>query len=221
MKLAVSLVAILAATSAFAAEPVAAPAPAAPATASATAPAGKGDPKAAESIVTKVCVACHAADGNSPTAANPKIAGMNAEYLNKQLVNFKSGERKNAVMAGIVKDLSPQDMQNLAAYFSAQQPKPGTSKDLELARTGEKIYRGGVQGAGVPACASCHGPQGKGMPVQFPRLAGQHADYTYKQLNAFRVEARANDAAKMMRTIAAKMTDADMKAVAAYIQGLR
>jgi cytochrome c553 len=204
MKLAVSLVAILAATSAYA-NPTSV----------------KGDPKAAESIVTKVCVACHAADGNSPTAANPKIAGMNAEYLNKQLLNFKSGERKNAVMAGIVKDLSPQDMQNLAAYFSAQQPKPGTSKDLALAQTGEKIYRGGVQGAGVPACASCHGPQGKGMPVQFPRLAGQHADYTYKQLNAFRLETRANDAAKMMRTIAAKMTDADMKAVAAYIQGLR
>jgi len=204
MKLAVSLVAILAATSAYA-NPTSV----------------KGDPKAAESIVTKVCVACHAADGNSPTAANPKIAGMSEEYLNKQLVNFKSGERKNPVMAGIVKDLSPQDMQNLAAYFSAQQPKPGTSKDLELALVGEKIYRGGVQGAGVPACASCHGAQGKGIPVQFPRLAGQHADYTYKQLNAFRVEARANDAAKMMRTIAAKMTDADMKAVAAYIQGLR
>ena len=222
MKLAVSLVAILAATSAFATEPVAAPAPAAaPATAPAATPAGKGDPKAAESIVTKVCVACHAADGNSPTAANPKIAGLNAEYINKQLTNFKSGERKNPVMAGIVKDLSPQDMQNLAAYFSAQQPKPGTSKDLELALIGQKIYRGGVQGAGVPACASCHGPQGKGIPVQFPRLAGQHGDYIYRQLNAFRVETRANDAAKMMRSIAAKMTDADMKAVSAYIQGLR
>jgi cytochrome c553 len=112
-------------------------------------------------------------------------------------------------------------MQNLAAYFSAQRPKPGTSKDMELALIGQKIYRGGVMGAGVPACASCHGPQGMGVPTQFPRLAGQHADYTYKQLNAFRVETRANDAAKMMRTIAAKMTDADMKAVAAYIQGLR
>ena len=204
----VSMVAALAATSAFATEP-------------ATATASKGDPKAAESIVTKVCVACHAADGNSPTAANPKIAGLNAEYINKQLTNFKSGERKNPVMAGIVKDLSPQDMQNLAAYFSTQRPKPGTSKDMELALVGQKIYRGGVMGAGVPACASCHGPQGMGMPVQFPRLAGQHADYIYKQLNAFRVETRANDAAKMMRTIAAKMTDADMKAVASYIQGLR
>ena len=208
MKLVVSLVATLAATSAFATTP-------------ADAPASKGDPKAAESIVTKVCVACHAADGNSATPANPKIAGLNAEYINKQLTNFKSGERKNPVMAGIVKDLSPQDMQNLAAYFSAQQPKPGTSKDQELALLGQKIYRGGVQGAGVPACASCHGPQGKGIPVQFPRLAGQHADYIYKQLNEFRVGTRANDAAKMMRSIAAKMTDADMKAVASYIQGLR
>jgi cytochrome c553 len=208
MKLVVSLVATLAATSAFANAPAATS-------------ASKGDPKAAESIVTKVCVACHAADGNSPTAANPKIAGLNAEYINKQLADFKSGERKNPVMAGIVKDLGAQDMQNLAAYFSAQQPKPGTSKDMELALLGQKIYRGGVQGAGVPACASCHGAQGKGIPVQFPRLAGQHGDYIYKQLNAFRVETRANDAAKMMRSIAAKMTDADMKAVASYIQGLR
>ena len=198
MKLAVSLVAILAATSAYA-----------------NPSSVKGDPKAAESIVTKVCVACHAADGNSPTAANPKIAGLNAEYIYKQLTEFKSGTRKNPVMAGIVKDLNNQDFKNLAAYFSAQRPKPGTSKDMELALIGQKIYRGGVMGAGVPACASCHGPQGMGVPTQFPRLAGQHADYTYKQLNAFRVETRANDAAKMMRTIAAKMTDADMMAVAA------
>jgi cytochrome c553 len=124
-------------------------------------------------------------------------------------------------MGGIVANLSDQDMQNLAAYFSMQQPKPGTSKDQNLALVGQKIYRGGVQGTGVPACASCHGPQGKGIPVQFPRLAGQHADYTYTQLNAFRVGTRANDAAKMMRSIAAKMTDGEMKAVAAYIQGLR
>jgi cytochrome c553 len=208
MKLVVSLVAAMAATSAFAITPAAAP-------------ASKGDPKAAESIVNQVCAACHAVDGNSATAANPKLAGLNAEYLNKQLTDFKSGARKNPVMSGIVASLSPQDMQNLAAYFSAQQSKPGTSKDQQLALVGQKIYRGGVQGAGVPACASCHGPQGKGIPTQFPRLAGQHGDYIYTQLNGFRVEARANDAAKMMRSIAAKMTDADMKAVSAYIQGLR
>jgi cytochrome c553 len=208
MKLVVSLVTALAATSAFANAPAAATAP-------------HGDPKAAESIVTKVCVACHTADGNSTTAANPKIAGLNAEYINKQLNNFKSGERKSPVMSGVVKDLSAQDMLNLAAYFSSQQTKPGTSKDQELALLGQKIYRGGVQGAGVPACASCHGAQGKGIPTQFPRLAGQHADYIYGQLNAFRLGNRANDGAKMMRSIAAKMTDADMKAVASYIQGLR
>ncbi|HRK77276.1 c-type cytochrome [Thiobacillus sp.] len=204
MKLVVSLVAALAATSAFAA-----------------APANKGDPKAAESIVNQVCAACHSVDGNSAAAANPNLAGLNSEYIYKQLAEFKSGARKNAIMSGMVASLSPQDMQNLAAHYSAQQPKPGTSADQELALIGQKIYRGGVQGAGVPACASCHGPQGKGIPSQFPHLAGQHSDYIYAQLNSFRVGERANDAAKMMRSIAAKMTDADMKAVASYIQGLR
>ena len=208
MKLVVYLVAALAAASAFANTPAATP-------------ASKGDPKAAETIVNQVCAGCHSADGNSAAAANPKLAGLNAEYLNKQLTEFKSGARKNAVMSGMVASLSPQDMLNLAAYFSAQQAKPATSKDQQLALIGQKIYRGGVQGAGVPACASCHGPQGKGIPIQFPRLAGQHSDYIYSQLNAFRVGARANDAAKMMRSIAAKMTDADMQAVATYIQGLR
>lgn len=208
MKLVVSLVAALAATSAFASTP-------------AVGPASKGDPKAAERIVTQVCAACHAVDGNSTAAANPKLAGLNAEYLNKQLNDYKSGARKNPIMTSMVANLSPQDMLNLAAHYSAQQPKPGTAKDQQQALLGKKIYHGGVQGAGVPACASCHGAQGKGIPTQFPRLAGQHGDYIYTQLNAFRVEARANDAAKMMRSIAAKMTDADMKAVSAYIQGLR
>ncbi|OYZ54112.1 MAG: cytochrome c4, partial [Hydrogenophilales bacterium 16-61-112] len=186
MKFVASLVAALAATSAFANAPAATP-------------ASKGDPKAAESIVNQVCAACHAVDGNSVAAANPKLAGLNAEYINKQLTEFKSGARKNAIMSGMVANLTPQDMLNLAAYFSAQQPKPATSKDQALALQGQKIFRGGVMGAGVPACASCHGPQGKGIPAQFPRLAGQHSEYIYTQLNAFRVEARANDAAKMMR----------------------
>jgi len=208
MKLVVSLVAALAATSAFA-NPTAAPT------------AAKGDPKAAETIVNQVCAGCHAVDGNSAAAANPKLAGLNSEYINKQLTEFKSGARKNAIMSGMVANLSQQDMLNLAAYYGAQQPKPATSKDQALALIGQKIYRGGVQGAGVPACASCHGAQGKGIPTQFPRLAGQHSDYVYSQLNAFRVGERANDAAKMMRSIAAKMTDADMKAVSSYIQGLR
>lgn len=208
MKFVATLATVLVATSAFANSP-------------APAPVAKGDPKAAEALVNQVCAGCHAVDGNSAAAANPKLAGLNAEYLYKQLADFKSGDRKSAVMAGMVAALTPQDIKNLAAYYGMQQPKGGTSKDKALALQGQKVYRGGVQGAGVPACASCHGAQGQGMPVQFPRLAGQHADYTYTQLNAFRVGARANDGAKMMRTIAAKMTDADMKAVASYIQGLR
>ncbi|MFP5381018.1 MAG: c-type cytochrome [Gammaproteobacteria bacterium] len=180
-----------------------------------------GNAKAAESIVTQVCIACHGTDGNSTAAANPNLAGMNAEYLYKQLSEFKSGARKNAVMAGMVANLSDQDMKNLATHYSAQTPKPATAADQALALAGQKIYRGGVQGSGVPACASCHGAKGQGIPVQFPRLAGQHTDYVYAQLNAFRVGERNNDAARMMRTIAEKMTDADMKAVSAYIQGLR
>jgi cytochrome c553 len=206
MKLVVTLAAALVATSAFASE---------------TPAASKGDPKKAEPIVAELCAGCHAADGNSAAAANPKLAGMNPEYLYKQLVEFKSGARKNAVMSGMVAGLSDADMKNLAAYYAMQTPKGGTAKDKDLATLGRKIYQGGVQGAGVPACASCHGVQGKGIPVQFPRLAGQHGDYIYSQLNLFRTGARANDGAKMMRTIAAKMTDADMKAVSAYIQGLR
>ena len=208
MKFALMIAAALASVSALANEPPAAP-------------VSKGDPKQAEATVNQVCAACHAVDGNSVAPANPRLAGLNYEYINKQLQNFKSGERKSAVMSGMVANLTPQDMQNLAAYFSAQQPKDAKAKDQALALLGQKVFRGGVQGSGVPACASCHGAQGKGIPAQFPRLAGQHTDYIYDQLNKFRTGERANDGAKMMRTIAAKMNDADMRAVATYIQGLR
>ena len=184
-------------------------------------PVAKGDPQAAAAIVTQVCAACHSADGNSASPANPKLAGQGYDYLHKQLTNFKSGERKSPVMGGIVASLSPADMKNLAAYFSEKQAKPATAKDMDKALLGQKIYRGGVQGSGVPACASCHGANGQGIPVQFPRVASQHAGYTLDQLNKFRTGERANDAAKMMRVIAAKMTPQEMEAVAQYIQGLR
>jgi cytochrome c553 len=184
-------------------------------------PVAKGDPKAAAAIVTQVCTACHGADGNSVSPANPSLAGQGYDYLHKQLVDFKSGERKSPVMASIVASLSPADMKNLAAHFSEKQAKPGTAKDMDKALLGQKIYRGGVQGSGVPACASCHGANGQGIPVQFPRLASQHAGYTLDQLNKFRTGERANDAAKMMRVISAKMTPQEMEAVAHYIQGLR
>lgn len=181
----------------------------------------KGDPKAADAIVNQVCAGCHGVDGNSPVTTNPSLAGQGHEYLNKQLADYKSGERKSAVMMGMVASLSSADMNNLSAYFAEKQAKPGTAKDKNKALLGQKIYRGGIQGSGVPACAACHGVKGQGIPVQFPRLAGQHADYTLDQLNKFRSSERTNDAAKMMRVISAKMTPQEMEAVAQYIQGLR
>jgi cytochrome c553 len=182
--------------------------------------AAKGDPAKGQQIATTVCVACHAADGNSTTAANPKLAGQHPEYLSKQLAEFKSGVRKNPIMAGMSAGLSPEDMKNLGAYFGVQKPAASSAKDPALVALGQKIYKGGNQSSGVPACAACHGPSGAGIPVQFPRLAGQHAEYTLAQLTTFRSGERANDAAKMMRVIAAKMTDQEMKAVAEYISGL-
>lgn len=182
--------------------------------------AAKGDPAKAQQIATTVCVACHAADGNSTTAANPKLAAQIPEYIAKQLADFKSGARKNPIMAGMSASLSPEDMKNLGAYFSEKKPAASSAKDQALVALGQKIFKGGNQSTGVPACAACHGPSGAGIPVQFPRLAGQHAEYTLTQLTAFRSGERANDAAKMMRVIASKMTDQEMKAVAEYISGL-
>lgn len=184
--------------------------------------AAKGDPAKAQQLVTAVCAGCHGADGNSVAPANPKLAGQPAEYITKQLMDFKSGARKNAIMQGIVasNNLTADDMKNLGAYFAAQTPKPGSAKDKELVALGQKIYKGGNPGSGVPACAACHGPAGAGIPVQFPRLAGQHKDYIVAQLNSFRLGERANDGGKMMRVIATKMTDQEMKAVGEYISGL-
>jgi cytochrome c553 len=184
-------------------------------------PAAKGDPAQALKIVNSVCGACHTTDGNSTTPIYPSLAGQHPEYIAKQLREFKSGARKNATMAPNVTALSDTDMLNLAAYFSAQQPKPRLAKDAALVAEGQKIYKGGNAGSGVPACASCHGPAGSGIPVQFPRLAGQHAKYVASQLKNFRSGDRANDGGKMMQVIARKMTDQEMKAVAEYINGLR
>ena len=172
-----------------------------------------------EKTVQTVCAACHGADGNSAIVLNPKLAGQHPEYLLKQLVNFKEGKRANAVMAGMVANLTPDDMKGLAAYFAGQKLTLAKAKSNGAGSLGEKIYRGGIAATNVPACASCHGANGAGIPKQFPRLAGQHADYTLAQLRAFRLGERAN--APMMMTIAAKMTDAEMQAVSDYMQGLR
>lgn len=171
--------------------------------------------------VTNVCAACHAIDGNSAITANPKLAGQHPEYLYKQLTNFKSGERANAVMSGMAGILSDADMHAVAEYFSKQTLNLGQAKTNGAGSLGEKIYRAGIQANSVPACASCHGPAGDGLPVKYPRLGGQHTEYVLNQLRQFRLGARANDEAKVMRTIAAKLTDQEMEAVADYIQGLR
>ena len=186
----------------------------------------KGDPAKAQQIVTQVCAACHNADGNSAIPANPVIAGQHFPYAFKQLVNFKAeggkpAERPSPVMSAIAAGLSRDDMANLAAYFAGQQAKPRAATDAELVKLGQEIYRGGILKKGVAACASCHGPNGSGIPAQFPRLAGQHAAYTLDELKQFRSGERANDPNRMMRLIAEKLSDREMAAVAQYIQGLR
>jgi cytochrome c553 len=182
--------------------------------------AASADPTKAQGIASQVCAGCHGTDGNSAVPSNPSLAGQQSAYIAKQLSDFKSGARQNAVMSGMVATLSPEDIKNLAAYFQSQKPKMGTAKDPGLVALGEKVYRGGNQGSGLPACASCHSPDGAGIPDQFPRLAGQHAEYTLAQLNAFRTHDRSNDGAKMMRVIASKMTAQETTAVAEYIAGL-
>ncbi|MFH1603503.1 MAG: c-type cytochrome [Pseudomonadota bacterium] len=185
----------------------------------------KGDAAKAQVVVNQVCAACHAADGNSQIAANPKLAGQFPEYLYKQLSNFKAAagknaERRNAVMAGMVANLSPDDMRNLAAYFGGQAARPGAAKSKDLVALGRKIYRGGIAMKNLPACASCHGPNGAGMPAQYPRLSGQHAEYVDAQLKTFRAGERANDPNGMMRGVAGKMSDREIQAVSDYIAGL-
>jgi cytochrome c553 len=194
--------------------------------AAAAEPPFKGDAAKAQGIVNQVCVACHAADGNSQIPVNPKLAGQIPEYLHKQLGNFKAAagkkaERDNPVMAGMVAGLSPEDMRNLAVYYAGQAATPGSAKSKDLVALGQKIYRGGVASKGVAACASCHGPNGAGMPAQYPRLSGQHAEYIEAQLKAFRSGERANDPAGMMRGVAEKLSDREIQGVSDYIAGLR
>jgi len=179
-----------------------------------------GDPVKAQSIVNQVCAACHGVDGNSLLPANPSLAGQHADYVYKQLVEFKSGARVNAIMAGMVANLSPDDMHNLAAYYSSQTPRKTGARDKDAVEQGRKLYRGGNASNGTAACAGCHSPDGAGIPAQFPRLANQHPDYVIAQLKAFRAGERANDPNQMMRSTAAKLSDKDIAALAQYVSGL-
>lgn len=190
----------------------------------AAAPAGqppapvKPDLKKGEATA-QVCLACHTADGSRGSPANPILQGQHAAYLVKQLHEFKSGKRKNAIMSGMAAPLSEDDMRNVAAFYASKQAKPGAAKNKDLVLLGEKIYRGGIAAKQVPACAGCHSPNGAGIPDQYPRLAGQHADYTLAQLKTFRSGERANSA--QMTGIANRMSDREIEAVSDYIAGLR
>ena len=183
-----------------------------------TKPAAKPDPAKGQALA-QVCVACHVADGSRGSPANPILQGQHPEYIVKQLQEFKSGKRKNAVMMGFASGLSDEDMRHIAAFYAGKAAKPGAAKNKDTIRLGEKIYRGGILEKNVPACAGCHGPTGSGIPAQYPRLGGQHADYTEAQMIAFRAGARANNA--QMMTIASRMSDLEIKAVSDYIAGLR
>jgi cytochrome c553 len=184
-----------------------------------TAAAAKPDAAKGQAISTNVCGACHTADGSRGSPANPIIQGQHPEYLVKQLVEFKAGKRDNAIMKGFATALSEEDMRNVAAFYAGKAAKPGFAKNKNLVALGEKIYRGGIADRGVPACSGCHSPTGAGIPSQYPRLAGQHADYTEAQLLAFRGGVRKNNA--QMTGVAAKMNDQEIKAVADYIAGLQ
>ena len=195
-------------------------APAFPALAAGEAPkTAKPDLVKGEASYAAVCVACHAADGNSTIAANPKLAQQHPEYLLKQLQEFKSGKRADPVMQGMAAVLSDDDMRNVSWWLASQKHKDGFAKDKDLVALGERIYRGGIQDRNIAACAGCHSPNGAGIPAQYPRLSGQHADYTVKQLGDFRDGKRRNNA--QMRDVAAKLNDREIRAVADYIAGLR
>ena len=178
----------------------------------------KPDVAKGQTLSTQVCGACHTADGSRGSPANPIIAGQHPEYLAKQLGEFKSGKRSNPVMKGFASTLSDSDVRDVSAFYAGKQAKPGFAKNKESYALGQKIYRGGISDKQVPACAGCHSPTGAGIPAQYPRIGGQHADYTEAQLTGFRSGQRANSAP--MADIAARLSDREIKAVADYVAGL-
>jgi len=180
--------------------------------------ATKPDLAKGQATSTNICAACHTNDGSRGSPANPILQGQHPEYLVKQLTEFKSGKRANPIMSGMAASLGEADMKNVAAFYASKSAKPGFAKNKDLVTLGEKIYRGGIADRAIPACAGCHSPTGAGIPAQYPRLAGQHADYTEAQLIAFRGGVRQNSVP--MTGVAAKMNDREIKAVADYIAGL-
>jgi cytochrome c553 len=198
------LIASLVSASAFAAD-----APAAP----------KVDLAKGAQSYAAICVACHGADGNSSVPLQPNLAQQHPSYIHKQMMEFKTGVRKDAIMQGFAAAMSEEDSRNIAGWLATQKAKPGFAKEKDLVLLGERIYRGGIAERHIPACAGCHSPNGAGIPSQYPRLSGQHADYTVKQMAAFRDGTRANNA--VMHGVAARMNDREIKAVSDYVAGLR
>lgn len=179
----------------------------------------KADLAKGEASFSGICAACHGPDGNSMIPANPKLAQQHPDYLFKQLAEFKAGKRANPIMMGMAAALSEDDMKNIAYWLASKKATPGAAQEKKLVLLGEKIYRGGIADRQIPACAGCHSPNGAGIPAQYPRLSGQHAEYAVAQLNAFRDGSRSNSL--QMTQIAAKLNDREIKAVADYIAGLR
>ncbi len=206
-----ALLALPAMSSFAAGEPAAAPA--------APVMAAKPDLVKGEATFAAVCAACHGADGNSGTPTYPKLSQQHPEYLVKQLQEYKAGKRKNAIMQGFAATLSDSDMKNVAYWATSKKAKPGFSKEKELVTLGERIYRGGITDRQIAACAGCHSPTGGGIPSQYPRLSGQHSEYTAAQLTAFRDGVRTNSL--QMTQVAAKLNDKEIRAVSDYIAGLR
>lgn len=201
--------------------------PAATAAAPAAAPAVKADPARGGALYDAgdparglpACVSCHGAAGNSSIVANPKLSGQFASYTHKQLVDFTTPNRQQPIMTTYAKMLTDAEKKDIAAWLAAQVHKPGAAKNKDTVELGRKIYRGGIAERGVAACASCHGANASGIPAQYPRLAGQHQDYTTAQLEAFKSGTRANS--PQMATLSQRMSTAEMRAVADYIAGLR
>jgi cytochrome c553 len=186
--------------------------------------AAKPDLKRGQEIANSICAACHGADGNSTISANPKLSGQDTVYLLKQLNDYAKpaddkSARVNSIMTGILAGISVADRLHVAAYYASQPPQPGASRNRDTLELGQRIYRAGIAERGVPACSGCHNPTGAGNPTQYPRLGGQHAEYTEAQLKAFHDGTRRNNQAMMQ--IASRLTAAEMRAVADYAAGLR
>lgn len=177
-----------------------------------------------QQVASQVCATCHNTDGNSTIAGNPRLAQQHADYLYKQLVDYSpQGQakpvRENPVMNGFAPQLSDADKRNVSAWFASQAAKPAFARNKDTLELGQRIWRAGIPERSIPACAGCHGPAGSGIPVQYPRIAGQHAEYTETTLKHFRDGVRRNNVP--MQQIAARLSDAEIKALADFAQGLR